>query len=57
MSSETELGSDVIVWRVTPVKRYCLATPVFVGLLTNDQVILHVRCESLSHKWTSTSPG
>ncbi len=57
MSSETELGSDVIVRRVTPVKRYCRATPVFVGMIINDQVILHVRCESLSHRWTSTFPG
>ena len=57
MSSETELGSDVIVRRVTPVKRYCRATPVFVGMITSDQVILHVRSENLSHRWTSTFPG
>ena len=57
MSSETELGSDVIVWRVTPIKRYCRATPVFVGMITSDQVILHVRSENLSHRWTSTFPG
>jgi len=50
MSSETELGSDVIVWRVTPVKRHCKTTPVFVGIITNDQVILHVWCESLPQR-------
>src|SRR5881296_3635683 len=57
MSSETELGSDVIVRWVTPVKRNCQATPVFVGMITNDWVILHVRCESLPQRWTSTFPG
>ena len=57
MSSETELGSDVIVQWVTPVKRNCQATPVFVGMITNDWVILHVPCESLPQRWISTFPG